>query len=43
MKKSKPILWQKEKRRKGYDICKCGAVNKYCQCEEKQKRIKQND
>jgi len=43
MKKSKPLNWDKEHRKKGYDVCKCGAVNKYCQCEEKIKRMAKND
>lgn len=31
-KKYKPLNWQKEHRKKGYSICKCGAVIKYCKC-----------
>lgn len=32
---SKP-KWQKEKRKKGFEPCRCGAVQKYCNCQNKE-------
>ena len=38
-KKMKP--WQKEKRKKDYEVCICGAVLKHCTCGVK--KGKKND
>jgi len=43
MVKIKSINWNKGKRRKGYNVCACGAVIKYCKCKEQEKRKDKND
>jgi len=35
--------WQSEKRKKGYDLCVCGAVLKYCKCGLKKPSKKQKE